>query len=163
MDNLSVRGRVRQFDLENGNDAITIGDNSFLYFSNGAKRDVEPMGILLDPPKDDYERYSNIVKYHGELLRRAKAEFNEEASNFREGNELAFRNRNTPSFTKEDVLQALEPLKAKVQGHQKRLDEAQKLLQATSTWKYRESIQEEKAEATRACIEMNSFINTIRI
>jgi hypothetical protein len=65
---LSVSGTVRKFDRENGNDAIQI--DGWLVFSNGARREVDPHGILHDPPEDAFTRLKLSVKYHTALRER---------------------------------------------------------------------------------------------
>jgi hypothetical protein len=68
---LSVSGTVKKFDRDNGNDAIQI--DGWLVFSNGARREVNPYGVLHDPPDDPYTRLKLSIKYH-EALREKELE-----------------------------------------------------------------------------------------
>lgn len=73
IDTGSIRQRIQQFDLRNGSDAITIG--GWLVYSNGAMRETNPLGPLIDPPAQPYECCKVQVQYHEALVRRAVVEF----------------------------------------------------------------------------------------
>jgi hypothetical protein len=67
--------RIRQFNLANGSDGIQL--RGWFVYSNGARRDTDPMGILSPPPADPRERVEIQTMYHEELLRRAVQAFDE--------------------------------------------------------------------------------------
>lgn len=75
IDSGSVKQRIEQFDTKNGDDAICI--DGWLLFSNGAMRELNPLGALIDPPEDAIKRSRNIVRYRHELVQRAENEFKE--------------------------------------------------------------------------------------
>lgn len=65
---------AKNFDIRNGRDAVQL--NGWLVFSNGAMREVNPMGALIDPPEDKYERAKIQVRYREALYRKAVDDFN---------------------------------------------------------------------------------------
>lgn len=65
---------VQAFDQEHGQPVLF---NNWLYAPDGASRDVDWMGILMPPPKDDFERLTNICHYHEGRLQMAVAAFDE--------------------------------------------------------------------------------------
>lgn len=73
IDHQGVTARVRAFDTENGRDCIRLG--GMLVYSNGARRDPDPLGPLIDPPDNDYERNRIVVQYWEERVRRARGAF----------------------------------------------------------------------------------------
>ena len=70
----AVNTRVAAFDEANGNDPIVIDE--MLAFSNGALRDINPIGALIDPPADNYERMKLVKRYWEVRTQRAQEEFN---------------------------------------------------------------------------------------
>jgi len=92
LNNLSMAGRVKQFDLRHGGQGIVIGH--MIYHSDGARRDIDSAGILLEPPEPreirdrktrawipdpdsraPYERAGYIVRYWTARVERAVAKF----------------------------------------------------------------------------------------
>src|SRR5262245_22420157 len=62
-----------EFDRRNG-DFVRI--DNLLLFESGAKRDVNPNGMSVDPPEDQLERLQNMEAYRRAKLQRALDEFN---------------------------------------------------------------------------------------
>ena len=58
----SVAYRVEQFHIKHGGKFI-IEDN-YCRYPDGSYRDVNPMGILAEPPLDGKKRRANITKYY---------------------------------------------------------------------------------------------------
>lgn len=52
---------IKQFDERNGGKSI-FSDRAYRY-PNGALRDQDPLGFLMDPPNDPKERQDKIVSY----------------------------------------------------------------------------------------------------
>ncbi len=76
MENPSVKQRVDQFDIKNGSDCINI-DGFWLVYSNGAMRERNPLGALIDPPTDVHQRCKIQLRYHEKRLQRAVDAFDE--------------------------------------------------------------------------------------
>jgi hypothetical protein len=75
VDNMSVKQRLTHFHKQNGADCIKIGN--WLVYSNGARRDVDPYGLLIAPPHDAYESSQIQLQYREELLQQSVEAFAE--------------------------------------------------------------------------------------
>lgn len=76
VNDLSVRGRLRQFDAANGDDAIQDENGLWLLFSNGATREVNPYGALRDTTTFSPLGVARNKHYYHELkLKRAVEKF----------------------------------------------------------------------------------------
>lgn len=73
IDKYGVNARVRDFDQRNGGNPVSFKER--LYYANGAQRDSDPLGALIDPPADEYARLSNILRYHQGRCAAAVREF----------------------------------------------------------------------------------------
>lgn len=73
MDYQGMAHAKKQFDKQNGNDAIQI--DGWLVFSNGAMREMAPVGIWCDPPNDTYACAKIKVKYREAKLAQATQAF----------------------------------------------------------------------------------------
>jgi len=60
IDGQSVNQRVAQFDRENGD---SIVHNGYVYFANGACRELNPLGLLQSPPRDPWARAKAALIY----------------------------------------------------------------------------------------------------
>ncbi|MCC6127286.1 MAG: hypothetical protein IT426_20175 [Pirellulales bacterium] len=74
-DRMTVTQRIGYFDSKHGNDCIPIG--GWLIFSDGAMRDIDPLGPFMEPPFDRQERLRIQITYQEEMLRRAIDRFEE--------------------------------------------------------------------------------------
>jgi hypothetical protein len=61
-DHFSVRGRIANFDKRNGGNPVYF--NQWYLYANGARRESEPLGALIEPPDDEYLLAKNILQYH---------------------------------------------------------------------------------------------------
>ncbi len=122
-DNLTVKARIQQFDLMNGDDGIRIEEWNAILFSNGAMRDINPFGQLIDPPKDWSPRSKLILKYHKTRLDWAIADFDQ----LKQSLALADK-RFEPDF---NGLNDLKKLQGIVQERRAALEAAQKELEKT--------------------------------
>jgi hypothetical protein len=59
---LNVAGRVDEFDRRNGRGAVMYND--WFFYANGAMRELMAIGVMIDPPEDDFQRLTNILRYH---------------------------------------------------------------------------------------------------
>ncbi|ADB16918.1 hypothetical protein Psta_2247 [Pirellula staleyi DSM 6068] len=139
----TVKETIDAFDRQNGNECIRIGD--WLYFSNGAKRDANPYGVLYDPPSDEFLRLKHIEMYREELLRRAINALERQRENFLAEISFAVNHGYHPPYSQEDVKQELEPLIKEVRRLQRHLREIQRKLEAMPS-----EVEKRHAEASRA-------------
>ena len=72
MDCLGINQRLHEFDKSHGSFVCV---NEWLLFEDGARRERNPLGALIDPPKDLLKRAQNVVQFHQEKLNLAVAEF----------------------------------------------------------------------------------------
>lgn len=66
--------RCDQFDAKHGNDAVQLIQGWF-YFSDGARRETNTLGVLIEPPENPFQRAKLIVAYHEFKLKLAVAAF----------------------------------------------------------------------------------------
>jgi hypothetical protein len=62
IDNFGVGARIANFDKRNGGRPVFF--NNWYYYANGAQREGWALGVLIEPPDDEYQRLANILKYH---------------------------------------------------------------------------------------------------
>ncbi len=67
-----VAERVAAWDAEQGE---SLSYQGFVYFKNGAHRELNPMGALHEPPQDDWERAKRVALYFKLVFDRASAAF----------------------------------------------------------------------------------------
>lgn len=61
-DQFGVKARIEAFDKRNGGHAVLRGE--WFYYSNGAIRERDLLGALIDPPEDEFQRLTNILHFH---------------------------------------------------------------------------------------------------
>jgi hypothetical protein len=64
---------IQEHDERNGKQAILR--NGAYRYPNGALRDQDPLGFLIDPPSDPTERQKNVVSYWRHFIELAVEEF----------------------------------------------------------------------------------------
>lgn len=69
-----VSQNVRAFDTKHGKNSVL---NGWIYFEDGAVRENDLLGRLIDPPEDEYEKLKNIIHYHRGRLAKAVSEFDQ--------------------------------------------------------------------------------------
>ncbi|MBA4411586.1 MAG: hypothetical protein C0397_19485 [Odoribacter sp.] len=127
--NFGVKERVSAFDKQHGS-FVRLED--YLLFEDGAMREVNPMGLLASPPKDNYQRTRLICKYYQRRLDLAVEEFDERKQHFTHHAKVGLRQKNCPppiAETQEAVTQ-LKALRAKVKLCQKNLEQAKVAMDA---------------------------------
>jgi hypothetical protein len=78
--NDTVKARIAAFHQRNGGECFS--DGTFYFYKNGAMRDIEPLGPLIDPP-DPRTRHgqlqlaTNILKFYQLRLKKAVAEYDD--------------------------------------------------------------------------------------
>lgn len=159
--------RVKAFEKANGNDGINLGD--FILFSNGACRDSNPIGALIDPPQDPSRRASNIVRYWEARTMRARARFTEVKAHYvtHAKGALAVANVPEPLEPIEAVTKQLQELQAEVLKCQTQLETAREQLGAidrtTPEGQARQQREQRNAAARQANSDLLAAISNIQI
>jgi hypothetical protein len=158
LDNLNIQGRLQQFDLKHGNNAIRI--DGWLIYSDGAMRETNPLGALCEPPGNPYECCKIKVQYHEELLRRAVDEFNTTKHRFMLEASARLRYGDPSPISKREAVQTLTTLQATVKDRQRKLRIAQQRLDAVQppALRARFNVEAENKQNTELLIEAISEI-----
>ena len=119
-----------EFDRQHGSDGINIEGEVF--YSDGSRADVNPMGAMRPPPEDDFKRLSNIVLYWQTLVDDAVAQFDHEKAGIR----MVQRHGGTPD-NPDAALAKLTRLQKIVEARRERLNAAKEALEETHTWRIR--------------------------
>ncbi len=160
-----VNQRVQQFDLEHGNDPVRLG--SHLLFRNGAMREVHPMGRLMDPPENGYQRDKLIVRYWQARVDRAVQAFDKKKTELRQRAENVLQAAIEPNGIPdappdEEDLAQLKVLQNIVKRLHRKLDIANARVQAVESRTSRAD--EEIAESIReAASSALADINKIEV
>ena len=128
-DNLNMRGRIEQFDLKHGSDAIRI--DNWLVYSDGAMREVNPHGSLHEPPGNVHERCKIKVRYREELLQRAVNEFHDAKDQLLATAKARLRNGD-PCESRTEAVAKLTELQTVVKERQRQLNIARTKLEAST-------------------------------
>ena len=72
-----VTHNVSQFDAEHTADGPAVVDGSWVYYPDGATREVNPLGALQQPPAREDFRTKRIAHYYGVVMERLAEEFDE--------------------------------------------------------------------------------------
>ncbi len=145
--------RVREFHLRHEADAILI--NGWWYYGDGAQRDANILGPMIEPSPDPLERYKSQLIYREELLRRATADFNETKRQMVERAKFNLKESVAvppPPCEIEQAQHHLKMLKARVSECQQAYDEARETLESVKPAWLRE--REAAAAANRERNEM---------
>lgn len=145
-----VQAKIEDFDKQNGGASIVF--NEWVYYANGANRDIWPHGALIDPPKDDYKRLSNIVCYHQGRLNQAVSDFD----NFKE--QLMMSGH--PDASRLDQLRSLQ---AVVGERNAALVEAKRQLGETAEAQRRECYRQTEAESQARTAEFRKTVSDLRV
>lgn len=131
-----INQRIAAFDKRHG---ASIYDDAWIRFEDGACREVNPLGSLLEPPTDPYDRARRRAVYHKIIFERALREFDNAKRNYRS---VIHANLNSPVCGPapecHDALSELNTLKAAALAAKAKYDKAQAAVEAA------------KPEATRA-------------
>jgi hypothetical protein len=118
----TVKERIQQFDLAHGDDPVRV-DDRWLLFEDGAHREVNAYGALIDPPADNKKRLQLIVRYHEEKVKRAQTRFDNERIQVKGRANEALRNGWGIS---DSELTEVKRLQVQLQEAKKKLDTARK-------------------------------------
>lgn len=151
LNDVNLITRTQQWDQKQGGDGITV--DGWVFFSNGACRERNPMGCAREPDPDLQKRAKDIVFYHEEVLRRATVKFKETKEALLTPAKFNLREtlRTPEAPNTEQALATLKQLRADVALAQVRLDEARaNLVLAKPQWQVE---QEERAARNRQANE----------
>ena len=130
-----MRERIEEFDVRHGSDCLRV--DGWIVYSDGASRDTDPYGPLLEPSQDLFERSKLIVTYYVEKHRRAAAEFESERESMLVAAKMAARAHQPgfPPMPTDQAVEKLKRLKGYVRRCQKELKKAQQeLIQHQPSW-----------------------------
>lgn len=124
MDCLGINARVKAFDDAHGDFIVT---DSWIFFADGANRDINPIGALVSPPPDPRKLAKNIAYYWTVKLELAVNEFDHykqqhlmHAQNTRNENVAS-----APLAAQKEVTKHLRSLQKKVKMYAGKLAEAE--------------------------------------
>ncbi len=123
-----VKARHEAFELEHS-DPIMDDSNSWILYSDGAYREVNPMGRMSDGPRDPFERQKRIVHYHELVLRRVTEEFHRFRRNL--GGHANSILTTGMGHIRDEAIEQLKKLQETVRQKQKTLEAAKADLDAT--------------------------------
>jgi hypothetical protein len=72
MDYGAINQRLAEFDARHG---ANVCEEAWILFEDGAVREGNPMGPLMEPPSDPHQLAKRKERYHAVLLRRAVSAF----------------------------------------------------------------------------------------
>lgn len=123
MDYGAVKARVEDFDARHGANVLR---DQWIFFEDGATREVNPVGALLEPPSDPRELAQNKLRYHTILLTRATNEFEERKRYYLMAAKANLNQRysNPPLAVPDTAAAELGQLRDRVMVHKKNHDEA---------------------------------------
>jgi hypothetical protein len=150
MDQFGAAAKIADFDKRNGGNSVLY--RNWIYYENGANRDMWPLGILLEPPADEYERLRNILRYHEGRQVEAVRQFD----NFKE--ELMMSG--CPDGAGLDRLRALGKTVAE---RNKAVEVAKANLAATDKAKQIEANRQWDAEQRKQIKEFQNQVQAIRV
>lgn len=123
MDTHGVMQRIKQFNNAHGNFVVS---GSWIYFEDGACREVNPLGALMDTPTDARTRAKKICYYWTVKLALAAAEF-DHYKNQHLGHAINTRREkiaSAPIAERKEVTKHLRSLRKKVKTIAAKLEEA---------------------------------------
>jgi hypothetical protein len=155
-DELSVKGRVNAFHQRHGPECHS--DGAAIYYANGAVRDANPMGALIEPPNPDTPQKewavrSNQLQFYKLKLQKAVDEFDD--LNTR----LAYSVPSDP----DGELAKLEKLAAVVEERKKLVATAEAALQDTRWGRQRAEARQHQQEQEERIAKFNQRRRAIRI
>jgi len=165
MDVGGINARIKEFHEQNGGSANCVMlDDDWVIYANGAARERNPYGALMDPPADPLERAKRIVAYWQKKYDLALEEFDTFKNNHLGHAKTALKEKVVPAMLAEaeDVAAQLKQLKKKVTHCKKQLHAAEEELQKYKPARLREL--EEMSERNRlAAKQMIEQLSRIKI
>ena len=146
-DTMSVTQRIKTFDAKHGGEAESEFDGYWVIYSDGAKRDANPLGPLSEPPENPRELAIAKVYFAELRLRRAVIEFDNTKKRFMDQAGLHHEHRRN--------VRTLKKLQKVVQQRQGELAEAEENLRFATTGRTpeQEAEYQAKEQARRSRVE----------
>lgn len=157
--NALAHSLVQQFDIRHGADGIRCGAQ--VVYSDGAHRDIHPLGLLADPSPNDHERLTWVLQHHEAHLQRAVEAFDERKQQLVHQANAA--TRDSYGSPDEGDLEELKQLQAVVNKHKKAVQKTRAKLEQTPEHKRRAAIQEMDARGRERASSMLSRIRQIDV
>ncbi|MBB6431546.1 hypothetical protein [Algisphaera agarilytica] len=127
IEDLTPGQRVARFDAQHGPGGER--DEAWLYFPDGARRELNPMGALCEPPRDEAERCRLIAHYHRTIVNRLVRTFDDKKTLYTE---------NASQYDHEECMAELKSLKAEITTAREALAEAEEAERYARTGRTRE-------------------------
>jgi hypothetical protein len=156
-----VQRFVNEFDTRHGDDFVRV--NQWLFFADGARRDVNPFGLSMEPPEDELERFQNMEVYRREKLKRALEAFNKLRQEIVLATDTCRINGYEPPCSAADAKKQLEALLTKARFWQRKVKTIEERIANTPRMQSRLAYQEGKAYNRTLCEEVIAAIQGIEI
>ena len=126
MDCEGINSRIKAFDDSHGNFVYVDG---WLLFEDGAQRENNPLGALIDPPPDPLKLAKKIHRYWKVKLELAVEEFHHYRDLFLQHARNSCKQRRAPAPLKstDEVVKHLKELQKKVRACQGQLKAAEEV------------------------------------
>jgi hypothetical protein len=131
LEGLSTAQRIKKFDDAHGD--FVVVDNQILY-EDGAQRDLNPYGVLCEPPLDDKECIKRIIKFREARMNLAREQFQVFKNNLAMQCSIATKQgncNNPPQPPSAEAVARLKEIRKKVLHWQGKLTAARKKLEET--------------------------------
>lgn len=155
----SVKLRINAFEKRHGGPEVAVRVSGWILYPNGAARETNPLGALLDPSTDKLERARNILFYHETRLRLATEAFTERKRFYAENARVALKERFAPVLpvAQDAAVKELNELLTRVRECQAAVDEARKAVVAAKP----QHVAEAEAQSARNKDAAQSMLNAL--
>jgi hypothetical protein len=155
----SVNARIKEFDIRHGDNPVCL-NSAWLLFEDGAKRETNPLGPLVEPPEDSWQRSQAVARYWEVKTQLAVEEFNNLRQNLLAHCKTMAGQKISAPPPSEQELARLITLKKKVHKYQRQLHEALENVEASKPegLKQKEEMYEENRQANLAYLNRVSEI-----
>ncbi len=128
MDQGGIKRRVAEFDAQHG---ASVAEDGWILFEDGAAREANPMGALVDPPTKPWELAKRVLHYRDVCLKQAVAEFSQRKTYLLKAaaHNLKERLCGPPPADIAEAEAGLKQMQAKVRKCQKAYDAALKAVE----------------------------------
>lgn len=149
-----------EFDRRNG-DFVRI--DNVLIFASGARRDINPAGLSMEPPEDTLERLQNMEIYRRGKLQRALDEFNKVRQEIVTAADTCRINGYEPPCSAQEAKQQLETLLENVRHWKRKVRTIEERIASTPRMRSRRAFQEGKAVNRAKCEEVIAAVKGLEI
>lgn len=151
---------VKEFDRRHGECSVVVGGERL--YPNGARRDVEPLGVMIEPPESDFQCLKLKVRYWQTLVDEAVQVFYDAKRDLLQAAKgLSDRGFGPPELEEETTK--LEQLQTIVKGRKRHLEEAKAELEKTPEAQRARQAEIQAAENRASCAEFIDVIKTFQV